>query len=345
MGTRRWVAQLELWMRQANLNKEDLAERSEHSAPHVLALFKDPDPNPRLDLFLDLMQVAGARFHGVALNKPIEVIKRLKEIMARENINTLSALSNVSGVNRSQLSTIWNHEEPNPALATFDRLVVALGAEQDFVLVSLHDTEVAAALTAGKAEVQNSARTVRAHLYSVPNISTEEKEHVEAVVQTVVDAKVDELTAKLADLYKQNVALEKLRDDQAAEIVRLRGLNATLERLRAEDAAEIARLKQEKEELERQHDADMAASHRMQQQHRELERHHAEAAAEATRAQQRNHELESQHQRTVAALERLEKEKAAGADSWIRRILIGVAGIAAGAAGTVAYQRRRKPDR
>lgn len=342
MGTRRWVAQLELWMRQADLSKEELAERSKHSAPHVLGLFKDPDPNPRLDLFLDLMQVAGARFHGVALNEPIEVIRRLKEIMARENISTLSALSKVADVNRSQLSTIWNQEDPNPALATFDRLVVALGAEQDFVLVSLHDTEVAAALAAGKAEVQTSTRAVRSHLYSVPNMSTEEKEHVEAVVQTLVGAKVDELTAKVADLFKKNVALEKLRDDQAAEIVRLSRLNATLERLRAEDAAEIARLKQEKKELERQHDADVAANHLMQQQNRELERNHAQAAAETARAQQQNRELESRHQRDVAALERLEKEKAASGDSWIRRILIGVAGIAAGVTGTVAYQRRRK---
>lgn len=55
MGTRRWVAELEAWMQRSNLS---------HSVPHVLALFRDPNPNPTLGPFLDLMQVAGARFHG-----------------------------------------------------------------------------------------------------------------------------------------------------------------------------------------------------------------------------------------------------------------------------------------
>ncbi len=341
MGTRRWVAELELWMRQTNLTKEELAERSKHSAPHVLALFKDADPNPTLELFLDLMQEAGARFHGVALNKPIEVIKRLKEIMARENLSSLSALAKVAGVNRSQLSTMWNQEAPNPMLATFERLVVALGAEQDFALVSIHDAAVAAAVAAGKAEVQAVKRAVKSHLYSVPRVPDEQNEQVEGHEE--VKAKIAEMTAKLVELYRKNVELEKVRDDQAAEIVRLGGLNATLERLRAEDAAEIARLKRENEELERQHAADAAANHRMQQENRELERHRAQAAVEAAHAQQRNRELESRHQRDVAALERLKKEKAGG-ESWVWKGLLGVAGIVTGVAGAIVYQRHRKPD-
>jgi transcriptional regulator with XRE-family HTH domain len=327
-------------MRQANLSKEELAGRSKHSAPHILALFKEPDPNPTLELFLDLVEAAGARFHGVVLNKPKAVIKRLKEVMTRENISTLSALSTVSGVNRSQLSTMWNQKDPNPMLATFDRLVVALGAEQDFVLVSLHDAEVAAALAAGEAEVQTAKQVLRSHLYSVPGLSSEATKRAEAEVHEFVNARIDDLTARIKELYKKNVALEKLRDDQAAEIVRLNGLNATLERLRAEDAAEIARLKQENEELERQHAAAVAACQRMQQQNRELERHHAQAAAEAAHAQQQNRELESRHQQDVAALERLE---AGARESWILKVLAGVAGVAGGVAGTVLYQRRHKP--
>lgn len=334
MGTRRWVAELELWMRQTNLTKEELAERSKHSAPHVLALFKDPDPNPTLELFLDLMQEAGARFHGVTLNESSEVIKRLKEIMARENLTTLSALAKVADVNRSQLSTMWNQKAPNPMLATFERLVVALGAEQDFALVSIHDSAVAAAVAVGRTEVQAVKRSVKSHLYSVPSASTEENEHAEAEGREAVKAKIAEMSAKIVELFKKNVELEKVRDDQIAEIVRLGGLNATLERLRAEDAAEIARLKQENEELERQHAADVAANHRMQQENHELERHHAQAAAEAAHAQQENRELESRHLQDVAALEKA---------SWLRKALLGVAGIAAGVAGTVVYQRHRKP--
>lgn len=324
-------------MRQANLSKEELAERSKHSAPHVLALFREPDPNPRLELFLDLMQAAGARFHGVVLNEPIAVITRLKEIMTRENISSLSALAKVADVNRSQLSTMWNQEEPNPMLATFDRLVVALGAEQDFVLVSLHDAEVAAALAAGKAEVRTMKQAVRSHLYSVPGLSSDETERADVVMHEFLKARIDELSAEVKELYEKNIALEKLRDDQAAEIVRLNGLNATLERLRAEDAAEIARLKQENEQLERQHAADVLASQRMHQQNLKL-------AAEADVAHLRNRELEIRHQQDAAALERQKQEQAAGEESWVWKALAGVAGLAAGVAGTVLYRRHRDDD-
>lgn len=324
-------------MRQANMSQEELAERSKHSAPHVLALFKDPDPNPTLELFLDLMQVAGARFHGVALNQPIEVIKRLKEVMARENFSSLSALAKVAEVNRSQLSTMWNQKEPNPMLATFDRLVVALGAEQDFALVRIHDAEVAAALAAGAAEVKTVKRAVKSHLYSVPNVSAEETERAEAEARKAVKAKIDELTAKVTELYKKNLALEKLRDDQAAEIVRLQGSNATLERLRAEDAAEIARLKKENRQLEQRHAADKVENSRIQQQNHEL-------AAEANVAHQRNRELEIRHHQDAAALERLKKEKAKDGESWVWKALAGVAGLAAGVAGTVLYRRHHDDD-
>jgi len=324
-------------MRQANLTKEQLAERSNHSVPHVLALFREPDPNPTLDLFLDLLQAAGARFHGVSLNQPIEVIKRLKEIMARENIRSLSALAKVAEVNRSQLSTMWNQEAPNPMLATFDRLVVALGAEQDFVLVSIHDAEVAAAIVAGKAEVQTVRRIVRSHLYSVPSVSAEEDAHAEAAAREVVEAKLAELTARVTDLYKENLALERQRDDQAAEIVRLRGSNVTLERLRAEDAAEIARLKQENQQLENRHAADRAESIRIQQHNREL-------AAEARGAHQRNRELEIRHHEDVAALERQKRAQAKGGETWLWKAAAGVAGLAAGVAGTMFYWRHGDGD-
>jgi len=33
MGTRRWVGELEPWMRRAGLSKDELVERSEHSTP------------------------------------------------------------------------------------------------------------------------------------------------------------------------------------------------------------------------------------------------------------------------------------------------------------------------
>ena len=325
MGTRRWVAALESWMRRSNLTAEDLAERSKHSGPHVLALFKDPDPNPTLALFLDLVNAAGARFHGVEVNKPVEVILRLKEIMARENIKTVSALSRVAGVNRSQLSTLWNDAAPNPALATFDRLVVALGAEQDFVLVDLRDAEVAAAVAVGQAEVRTimkqeaKLRHLRALPSPTPQSSAEPTaDRIEPTA--AVSAKIAELSAQLAELHRTNVALEKVRDDQAAEIARLWRSNRTLERLRAEDAAELARLRQEQ---------------------RELQERHALAVEENARVTQQNRDFAIRHARDAAELERLTSQK-----KWdvFENVMIGVASATATAAvGAYFINKKRAP--
>ncbi|MBK6843203.1 MAG: helix-turn-helix transcriptional regulator [Dermatophilaceae bacterium] len=94
-------------------------------------------------------------------------MKRLKEIIVRENIATVSALAKVAGVNRSQLSTLLNDADPNPTLSTFDRLVVALGAEHDFALVSFVDNAVAQAVAVGVAEVHTLKQeaTIR-HLHA-----------------------------------------------------------------------------------------------------------------------------------------------------------------------------------
>ncbi len=243
-------------MRRAGLSKDELVERSEHSTPHVLALFEQPDPNPTLRLYLELVHKAGARFNGVINNDPVQVIQRLKEIMARENITTVSALSKVAGVNRSQLSTLLNDADPNPTLAVFDRLVVALGAEQDFVLVSYMDKAVAQAVTVGSAEVQAVKQEVTArHLHSVPEPACArafgEAEQAAAAREHAVQAKMDEVLAKLFRLHQANVDLEQQHADDAAEIVRLTAANATLERLRAEDAAEVARLTQANRSLVR----------------------------------------------------------------------------------------------
>jgi len=240
-------------MRRAGLTKDELVERSEHSAPHVLALFDQPDPNPTLRLYLELVHKAGARFNGVINNDTAQVIQRLKEIMARENITTVSALSKVAGVNRSQLSTLLNDANPNPTLAVFDRLVVALGAEQDFVLVSYMDKVVAQAVTVGKAEVRAVKREVTArHLHSVPEPARAgEAEQAAAARDHAVQAKMDEVLAKLVRLHQANVDLEQQHADDVAEIVRLTAANTTLERLRAEDAAEVARLTQANRSLER----------------------------------------------------------------------------------------------
>lgn len=330
-------------MRRAGLTKEQLAARSKHSTPHVLALFEDPEPNPSLELFLDLMQEAGARFHGVAINQPIEIIKRLKEIMARENVKSLSALAKIASVNRSQLSTLWNQKDPNLMLATFDRLVVALGAERDFVTVNIYDSTVAEAIVAGGAEVQARREATIRHLHSVPQTFPRGLLHERTMAEATdaaVKGKLAEVTAKINELYKRNVELEKLRDDQAAELVRQRGANATLERLREADVAELARLTQQNQEYERRHATDVAETARAQQRSRELEQQHAQAVGEAARMLAEHRELESRYHRNVAELAHLRTE--GGWPSWIKNVMISVAGVATGVAGTIIYYEKLK---
>jgi transcriptional regulator with XRE-family HTH domain len=60
----------------------------------------------------------------VETNEPHAVIKRIKEIMARENVSTVSALARIAGVHRSTLSTLLNAAAPNPTLDVFDKLVL-----------------------------------------------------------------------------------------------------------------------------------------------------------------------------------------------------------------------------
>ncbi|WAS99231.1 helix-turn-helix domain-containing protein [Nannocystis punicea] len=233
------------------MTKQELAERSEHSFAHVLALFDQPEPNPKLGLYLELVHKAGARFHGIEVNEPAAVVARIRESIAREQILTVSALAKVSGINRSQLSSLLNDPDPNPTLATFDRLVATLGAEQEFGLVSFMGAEVEQAIVVGIEEVEAVKQETRArHLWAVPNPTPTMSAAAERAAQAKAEALAAELTERISRLHEINVALEKRIADDAAELERLRGLNAALERLRAEDEAEIARLTQANRELE-----------------------------------------------------------------------------------------------
>lgn len=267
MGTRRWFGELESWLRRSGMSKQDLAERSEHSSAHVLGLFEQQDPNPKLALYLELAHTAGARFNGVVVNKPAAVIERIKEILAREEIKTVSALSKRSGINRSQLSSLLNDPDPNPTLATFDRLVAALGVEQEFGLVSVMEEEVEQAIAVGLEEVEAVKEEAKVrHLRAVPNPSPtmsaaeamRRLADAERAAEAKAQAAVAELTERVRVLHEKNVALEKRLADEAAELDRLRGSNLSLERLRADDRAEIARLQQTNRELERLHVQDRA---------------------------------------------------------------------------------------
>lgn len=144
MGTRRWFGELDAWMRRARVSKEAAARKCGHKTAHVLALFDDPEPNTSLRLFLDLVEAAGARLASVGENTPHAVVERLAALASEQDVS-VSGLARLSGVSRPQLSTLFNVSEPNPKLAMIDSLVVALGAEQEFRVVSADAERVAGA--------------------------------------------------------------------------------------------------------------------------------------------------------------------------------------------------------
>jgi len=134
MATRRWIKNLERWIGLSGSSTEAIAKRSRHKTAHVLDLFADPNPNPTMRLYLELVSVAGARLKGVDDNTPAAVVAHLAALVRDKGL-TVSALARASGVSRQQLSTLFNDADPSPTLATIDRLVAELGAEPDFGLV------------------------------------------------------------------------------------------------------------------------------------------------------------------------------------------------------------------
>lgn len=293
MATRRWFGELEAWLRETGLTEQRLAERSGHNAAHVLELFAHAEPNPKLALYLDLVQAAGARFAGVTVNEPAAAIARIKEIIAREKIQTVSALAKVSGINRSQLSSLLNEDEPNPTLATFDRLVAALGAEAEFGLVSFMNEELMEAVVVGLEDVEAVRQETKVrHLRAVPRPPATPREAARrnADAERAADAKAEaalaELTARVNRLHARNVELERQVVDHHATIDRMRGENAAIERLRMEDKAELARLKRQHGEaeaavskLQRQRAVDQAELVRLARVHEEDQAELARLAA------------------------------------------------------------------
>ncbi|MBA3549072.1 MAG: helix-turn-helix transcriptional regulator [Nannocystis sp.] len=208
----------------------------------MLALFDNPDPNPTLQLYLDVVGVSGGRFSSVRNNTPAAVIERLKEIKDREKISTV-ALSKKTGIARPMLSTLLNDPDPNPSLVTFDRIVAALNAEEEFHLVNILARTVRLAIAAGATsedEVRQvvastvSAQPRHLHLVSEAPASNHDAsrwaEQVRRAEQERRDAeewlqeangRVAELCERCSALQVANVALEKQHADTAAELRRL----------------------------------------------------------------------------------------------------------------------------
>ena len=245
-------------MRRAGVSKEQVAERSKHPAARVLALFDQPEPNPTLQIYLDLLEAAGARFNGASDNTSAAVVARLKEIIVRENIS-ISALARSTGITRPQLSTLFNAPDPNPMLARFDQLVVALGVEKELCLVAVYSEAVRLATVVGGDTVaefeaaRENAANVHLHVVPAPWESREDalRRAREANAARIAaerrleeaTAKMDALNEQLTALHEQKVALEKQQADSMAEIDRLAGANRALVKLRDEQNAEIAQLR------------------------------------------------------------------------------------------------------
>jgi len=256
MSTRRWVAELERWIGSSGQSTEDVARRSKHNTGHVYSLFNVPEPNPRLQLYLDVVGVAGGRFESVRNNTPAAVVERLKEIKDREKISTVK-LAKKTGISRPMLATLLNDPSPNPSLVTFDRLVAALDAEAEFVLVSYLARSVCLAIAAGatsQAEVDAAilsaveATARPRHLHVVPDelAANSDDRHARHAEQDRDQERLRRAEQERQDaeerLYEANGRVAELCQKCEA----LQVANLDLEKRRADDAAEIRKLKQER---------------------------------------------------------------------------------------------------
>ena len=256
MSTRRWVAELERWIGRSGQSTEDVARRSKHNTGHVYSLFNIPEPNPTLQLYLDVVGVAGGRFESVRNNTPAAIVERLKEIKDREKISTVR-LAKKAGISRPMLATLLNDPSPNPSLVTFDRLVAALDAEAEFVLVSYLARSVCLAIAAG---ATNQAEVDAAVMSAVE--ATARPRHLH-VVPDELAANSDDRHARHAEQDRDHESVrraEQERQDAEERLYEANGRVAELcqkcealqvanlghEKRRADDAAEIRKLKQER---------------------------------------------------------------------------------------------------
>ena len=256
MSTRRWVAELERWIGRSGQSTEDVARRSKHNTGHVYSLFNIPEPNPTLQLYLDVVGVAGGRFESVRNNTPAAIVERLKEIKDREKISTVR-LAKKAGISRPMLATLLNDPSPNPSLVTFDRLVAALDAEAEFVLVSYLARSVCLAIAAG---ATNQAEVDAAVMSAVE--ATARPRHLH-VVPDELPANSDDRHARHAEQDRDHESVrraEQERQDAEERLYEANGRVAELcqkcealqvanlghEKRRADDAAEIRKLKQER---------------------------------------------------------------------------------------------------
>lgn len=134
--TRVWTERLEAWMTSTGLSPEDLARRARRDRATVAGLLGRGDRQTSLRLFLDLVRHAGARLNGALETTPRALFQRLKELLTQQEL-TITSLARRSGIHRTQLSTLFNHPDPNPCLLTVQRIVASLSAEAEVNLIAL----------------------------------------------------------------------------------------------------------------------------------------------------------------------------------------------------------------
>ena len=189
------------WIKRSGSSTRAVAKRSRHKTAHVLDLFADENPNPSLRLYLDLATVAGARLQGVDDNTPAAVVAHLAAL-ARDNQITLSALARASGVSRPLLSTLFNDPDPNPSLATVDRIVTALDAGPGFALVS---AEGADANEADETEADDQADEAA------------EADEADEEADEEADVEADEEADEEADAEEDDAEEDEAEEDEAEE--------------------------------------------------------------------------------------------------------------------------------
>ena len=226
MATRRWVGELETWMRRTGATKEDVAKKSKHGTAHVLEMFEAREPNPSLRLYLEILGVAGARLNGVQGNTPKDVIDRLAELRDQRDLSNAD-ISRLAGVARPTISTLFNDPDPNPGLAMFDKIVDALEAQKEFGLVSVDDARatfrtfvggagsVTTEVNSGPSRPQPPLHVVAPPSVNVDDRRTEEARGAEQRAQVSYDreqaanTRQTETQQKYDDLHDENLRLTR----------------------------------------------------------------------------------------------------------------------------------------
>lgn len=140
----------------------------------------------------------------------------------------MSGLARLSGVSRPQISTLFNDQDPNPKLTMIDSLVAALGAEQEFSVISADAEQVAGAPVDEEDDEVGGEDAERGEDDLEDDLEDEDEDEGDAEEDvrrepSVVDALRGETAALQQRIQETETELRQLREQQASRGRLLKG--------------------------------------------------------------------------------------------------------------------------